>query len=168
MHLLIGEKEKFGIELIIDSQNENGVYLGYAKLWLGGNFLGTIEDYIFIKGYLSNVLVRMQFAKTLDDTNFKDPAEVFDHLLQRLHNLDIEADSYRFSFGTMSDDFLIFAYKRGDDLVIIWKMDRDSQFSDLKNYGNEVHQYRVKQSEFSEHVNFLAKLLSAPGLITKQ
>lgn len=168
MKIFIGTKDLFGIELDIDAKDQNGVYHGYARLWFEGDFLGTFEDHIFLKSYLSNQLLKILNAPEFDDSKFNSSEEKFKYFMQRDEDInDEEVDKFKFNFGTMSDCFSIRAYRRCDELIILWKLwrtQKDIPFMDLKNYGNEVHEHRIQFSEFSKHVLFLDKILSIPDI----
>lgn len=169
MNLFIGNKLRFGIEIIIDSRNQEGYYLGYAKLWFGGNFLGTIEEYIYINSYLIKELTRMLNAPQFDENSMPDLNSKHLYFKDRNENInDNEIDSFRFNFGTMSDRFMIWAYQNLNDLVIVWKFQSESSeiaFSDLKDYSDRVFEYRLPYCEFSSYVHMAAKIFSIPDLL---
>lgn len=171
INLLIGKKESFGIEVIIESQNQHGYYLGYGKLWFGGDFLGTIEDYIYINSYLLKGLQRMLVVPQLNDHFFQNSQEKFVYFMNRDNDLsDDEVDKFKINFGTMSDSFNIRVYRKSDELIILWKLWKEKEkieFSDLKNYGNDIHEYQISITEFSKNVSVLEKIISLPDLLSQ-
>lgn len=164
MQLFIGSKTDIGIEVNIDAQISANSYLGYARLWLGGKFIGTIEENIYIKEYLITQLMKMADAPFFDDTSLSDSESKYRYFEKRKKNIDDnDVDAYRFNFGTLSDDFLIWAYRNCSDIIIIWKLIRNKDeinYSDLANYGNEVNEFRIKHSEFMRHVKFANEIFS--------
>jgi hypothetical protein len=108
-------------------------------------------------------------APQFDDSSFKSTKEKFTYLINRDEDIDDnDIDSFKVSFGTMSDSFIIRAYRNSNEFVILWKLwkkDNDIGFSDLKDYGNEIHEHRILFTEFSSYVLLLDKILSIPDIL---
>ena len=137
----------------------------------GNKSVGTIEDYIYINSYLLNGLDRMIAAPQLDHLTGASSEEKFNYFMNRDKDLnDFESDKFKINFGTMSDAFTIRAYRRLNELVILWKMwrdDADIQFSDLVNYGNDIHEYSTSYAEVSKYVHAINCFLAIPNLLLK-
>jgi hypothetical protein len=168
MNILIGNKDRFGIEVIIKNQCGNSCYQGYARVWFGGKSIGTIEDYIYLNAYLVSQLTKMIDAPFYDDTIFSTTYSKYKYFIKQIKD-DCDNEFFKLvNFGTMSDDFFIVAYRNTDELIILWKLvnkKADVLFSDLKGYDNKVHEYRMAHKEFSDCVSIVNKILSVEGLV---
>jgi len=163
MNLLLGSKNDFGVEIKATGKSNHGSLMGYARLWFGGNFFGTINSYIFLDGYLLGGLYQMLRTKYLNDVSFpEDVTEQFLYFKRRSNDLeDDEIDWYRFDCGTMTDDFYNWTYRKDDCLTIIWKIrDQPNKYhEDLLGYPQSVFSYQIKYDDFKELVERLDRLL---------
>jgi hypothetical protein len=165
LNLFIGSKSEFGCELIIQEELPPNEYMGFARLWLGGKQLGTIEDYIHIRGYLANQLISILAHKDFDYPEYvKSKEDLFNFLKNSNKG---EYDSLRCSFGTMSDDFLIWAYRKSERIFFLWRIIREENkilFNDIRNYDSSVQEYDISVFDFTKVVIAVDRILSLKGL----
>lgn len=163
MELFLGNKNEIGVETQVTSRNQDGTLMGYAKFWVEGSFLGSFYDYIYLDGYLLGGLFQMLRVSELSDANFPlNPEDQFIYFEKKANDInDNEIDSYRVSFGTLTDSFLIWAYRKDDNLVILWKfIGNQFTYEDLKDYPREAVKHVVTYDKFKEFVERLNRILS--------
>lgn len=163
MNLFLGSRDEIGVEVIVTECNNDGAFRGYARLWMGGQFLGDILDYIYLGGYLLGGLYEILRVKEMTYLTFPvDKTEQYLYLINKANDMnDEESDSYLIGFGTMTDAFSIWAYKKDDFIEIIWKLvhTEGNYLSDaLQGYPNEVFKYKVKYSVFEDFVKRLERI----------
>jgi hypothetical protein len=144
----IGDKRVFA--LTYRTHPDYSRFMGYAKIWLGGNFLGTDGDLIFIKSYVLFVLEQFVTAETADFDTTNTHA-LFTSLYTRLSDInDDEVRKYLVGGATFTDDFTAFAfYDSNDVLHIIWKlMENVAMFPDLAHASLEVHHFTISRKEY--------------------
>ena len=115
--IILGSKEKIAVEYKL----VNSTTWGNAKLWLGGNPLGVLEDGIYIKGYLIEGLNRIC---SVEDINLNiqglNKTEIYELLITNLDKDDnSSSEKYLINLGTFCDDFTVFAFKKEHDIYII-------------------------------------------------
>jgi hypothetical protein len=144
----IGDKQVFAVTYLIDPNYSR--FMGYAKIWMGGNFLGTDGDLIFIKSYVLFVLGQFVNAERADfDTTNIDA--LFTALYTRLSDIDDdEVEKYLVSNTTFTDHFIAFSfYDSNDVLHIIWKlMENVEDFSDLAHAPLDIHHFTIARKEY--------------------
>lgn len=162
MNLFLGEKEKFGVELIV-LQREGYHLTGYARLWLGGNFIGTIHDYIFLESYLIGGIERLLNVGTLSYLDFpQNPEGQLAYLIKKTNNLsDTTSDRYLVNFGTFMDCFELMAFKKGGYITILWRLSSDGVviFPDLLDYPKATFSYSLEEGHLREFYNCLYKII---------
>lgn len=155
MKVLIGNKKEFAIEF---KQSEEDERLGYAKIWFGGNSLGTNEDLIY-KSYLIQGLEDIGQSKTYIPSNL-NPQDLYLQLKSSLQDEKV----FRFligSFGTFCDDYTIFSFIDGNTINILWRLENtNTPFNDLNNLSQEVHHFTIDKNLYSEQVSAIAKELN--------
>jgi hypothetical protein len=149
MEELIGDKNSFAIEFsVTDKKN----FMGYAKLWLDGNLLGSPRDLIYFNGYLFNLLDQFCCSKILDE-NFHHTSIFQTYRLLKKYTYEIEDDIYnasRYSStgSTFTDDYYIFSYLENGIINILWKVRKNAFFEDLKKMRQGLFHFSMKKSEF--------------------
>jgi len=152
---LIGGKKHMGVTFKVTDAKS---LMGYAKIWFGGNFIGTSKDLIYLDGYLLGMLEEIRDSG-FGDLGTSDKNILFDALYKRLGNVDdLEIHNYLVRGATFTDDFIIFSFRDdGYMLHIVWKlMRKPTFFSDLKNASEEVHYFTVPYIEYAAFVNEVA------------
>ena len=164
MKLFLGDKKEIGVEIEITEKLDDGSLMGYARLWLGQNFVGTIYEYIYLDGYLLGGLYQMLNVKEISDETFPVDKEgqylYFEKKAMDLY--DDESDNYRLNFGTMADCFIIWACRENDFLKIVWKKEVKAScllYDDLLDYRNDVFGFCIKYDRFQRFVARLDRVL---------
>lgn len=135
---IIGDQSKFALEYeIVDKRN----LLGYSRIWFGGQYIGSKKELIYFKSYLFDNLQKIGRIGKLDNNpdSAKD-IEMYDILEKRLNDLEDEyIYKHLVSFGTLSDDYIIFSYlDTNDSLCLTWKLDTNHYFNDVDYNDKEV------------------------------
>ena len=159
MRKMIGSKKSFGIEYRVTDKERK---MGYARIWLGGNFLGTFQDLIYFESYLLSGLEYIGKIRNLKLTS--NPKENY-RILEKKVNDDDDYDIYQYqiSFVTLTDDFLIFSYHTEGLIHIHWKLMTSKKkitFDDLKPYPRRSLHHAIAYDDFWDVVNTLSDQLS--------
>lgn len=144
---IIGKKKQFAVEYeIIDSKS----LMGFAKIWFGGNSIGTNEDLIFLKGYLINGLEQIGNSNRIDASINLQKEDVYMTFKNRLSNSnDYEIHKYLISLGTFTDDFTIFSFLFENEINIIWKLNSNNTiFSDLNTQSMEINYFKIDKNQY--------------------
>jgi len=146
---LIGNKLTIAIEYEVTSQ---APLMGHGRLWFEGQPLGSLEDLIYLDGYLLGCLEDLVKKPRLTQRyQHMDEQGLFLQLDGDLSSYD-EEDSKDFSeqarpyfvtCGTLFDCYLVFSY-RLDDVrgSIMWRLEGDIDdlpFNDLKQASRADH-----------------------------
>lgn len=132
--MVIGNKETFAVELMID---ENNTKMGYGKLWLQNIFLGTNQDLIYLNGYLISLINELLNSGQINyEVENLNKNEIF----KLLKSSSKKRSNYMIIGSTFTDDFEIYSYKENDSIVVIWKLTAKKEiiFEELKNYSQEI------------------------------
>lgn len=144
---IIGKKKQFAVEYeIIDSKS----LMGFAKIWFGGNSIGTNEDLIFLKGYLINGLEQIGNSNRIKASINLQKEDVYMTFKNRLSNSnDYEIHKYLISLGTFTDDFTIFSFLFENEINIIWKLNSNNTiFSDLNTQSMEINYFKIDKNQY--------------------
>jgi hypothetical protein len=162
---LIGNKEEFGIEFEIVDKYKS---MGYAKIWLGNNFLGTSEDLIYLKSYLFNGLKEIISSPKIEP-NFvsSNNCKQFEGLLRGLDNEDFSSEKYLVNFGTFTDDFIVFSFlDKENEINILWKLiNQEPIFNDLKKSNKEICFYKIKKDIFEKDCSKFEELVMGSAVV---
>jgi len=163
MDLFLGNKEMIGVETLSVQRDKNGTLTGYARLWIGGHFLGTIHDFIYMDGYLLGGLFQISRVPFLMDGISMDNSEsLYAYLFKRLEDgSEDEIHNYLVNFGTMSDAFNVWAFKKGDNITIGWKLRDDYHnpyYLDLVDYPPSAFFHTLNYRIFNEFVERLERI----------
>ncbi|UUF15513.1 MULTISPECIES: hypothetical protein [Flavobacterium] len=148
---IAGDKNIFAVEYeIINFEN----LMGFSKIWLGGNSIGTIEDLIYMDGYLLNGLREISNSKTISDFIIEDQNLLFDLLVEKLENeTDDNTYKYLISFGTFCDDFIIFSFLNNNQIHVLWKLlSNKTIFTDLNNQSKKVNYFKIKKDLYDKRL----------------
>lgn len=132
--MIIGNKETFAVELIID---ENNSKMGYGKLWLQNSFLGTSEDLIYLNGYLISLIDEIINSKEINfELENRNEIKIFEVLKSNSK----KRSDYAVIGSTFTDDFEIYSYKKDDNIIVLWKLmhEKEMIFNELKKYSKEI------------------------------
>lgn len=168
-HLFLGSKNSIGVQIKVKKSDESKPLMGYAKLWFGNKFLGTIYDFIYIDSYLLGGLYQMLRVENIFLDFPANTESQFSFLSRRSNDLDDdEIDSYRVSFGTLTDKFSVWAYRHDEDkITILWKIEiRENEFlyRDLKNYPTEIFRYTMQYDRVKDFVERLDRIIKVWNL----
>jgi hypothetical protein len=132
---IIGDKSTFAIEYEITDINE---LMGNARIWFNDEYIGSKKELIYLKSYLLDNLKQISRKQNLDMLIGDDIIETFNKLKKRLDNLDdSEIRKYLVSFGTLSDDYLIFSFMTADNYIcVLWKLVGEYPYFDDINYND--------------------------------
>ena len=164
MDIFLGSREALGVEVKITERNEKGTPLGYGRIWLGGHFIGTMEELIYLDSYLLGGLYQLMQAEEMKDAGFpalkEDQYQWF--VAKGQDTNENSYDGYLVNFGTFMDRFERWAYRQGEGVTLLWKIDtRKNQYmpEDLLDYPREVFRFTAKQEEFKELARRLERIL---------
>ncbi len=157
---IIGDKAKIAIEYKIIDKNQ---FVGYSRIWLNNNFIGTIEDLIFFKGYLFKGLDYLLNSNEIDSCVFNvfsnyDLKKIYYYFVKNLNNNSPKWNSYKYmnSFGTFTDDFLIFSFRHEEYIYIIWKITNTrSNFNDINIAKKNINFFKVNREELKEKIELI-------------
>src|SRR5689334_21915385 len=109
---LAGRKAEFAIEYTIAHGAPND--LGHCRLWIGGQFLGCIED-TGILGATAHILNRLENRKEIHfpPSVLNSPQKLFTRI-SRNHRLN---DECLLNLGEGFDDFEAFAFRTRSNFV---------------------------------------------------
>ncbi len=153
--ILIGDKSNFGIEI-----RKTKKCMGYAKIWLGGNSIGTFQDEIHIKGYLVEGLRQIAKVPILNfNKDLTNKTDIYYTLKKRLEDEnDNNIHDYLIDFGTFCDDFTIFSFRSEDKIHVLWKLhNRETPFSDLNEMSNDVFDFNIDFKSYGLSLRKLTK-----------
>lgn len=160
MKMTLGEKDKIAVEIRVKQKTP---LLGYAKLWFGGHFLGSICEEIYLDGYLYGGLLQLSKVGQIDYPNFPLEGNAqFSFLTERANDLaDTCSSNYLVSFGTMTDAFEIWAYRKDEFITILWKLGHENRFlhDDLVAYSDDIFSYTMSYESLLEFVQRLGRIL---------
>lgn len=164
MDIFLGSKEALGVEVKIMEKNEKGTLLGYGRIWLGGHFIGTMEELIYLNSYLLGGLYQLMQAGEMKDAGFPTSKEdQYRWFVAKAQDMNDDSyDSYLVNFGTFTDRFERWAYRQGEEVTLLWKIDtRENEYmpKDLLDYPKEVFRYSAKQAKFKELARWLDRIL---------
>ncbi|MCO6148485.1 hypothetical protein NHE85_10390 [Flavobacterium sp. NRK1] len=131
--------------------------MGYSKIWLGSQSLGTSEDLIYLRGYLAAGLQEIANSSELNIKlmNKEDLYKFFIAKINNSHNPEQLKYSIR-SFGTFCDDFIIFSFIYDDEINIVWKLlSNNTPFLDLNNQSLRINYFKISKNEYFKVLNEL-------------
>lgn len=149
MKKIIGNINQIAIEYSI-SNNES--FMGYAKLWLGGNMLGAPNDLIYFESYLFNLLYQFENSKELiyPFTKYEE-IELFNALKKyTFDDEEYNASIYSCTGSTFTDDFYIFSYLKNGIINILWKLTENYNYEELRFLDNKFFHFKMHKEKFSE------------------
>jgi hypothetical protein len=145
--MLIGNKREFAVEFNYRGEPSNGI--GHGKIWIGGKFIGTYFDLIYLGSYLLDTLRELIEAREL--VHEFSSLNKYD-LFKAFENGAIESPKkYRVRGSTFTDDFDIRAFQIDNKVSLLWRVHNTDFYQDLKEYGKELHLESV-------HIDVLLKV----------
>lgn len=149
MEKIIGDKALFAIEFDVSDEVQ---FMGYAKIWLNGNFLGAPKDLIYFESYLFNLLDQFCNSKMLEDKfNHNSTLKIYEALNRFTfdkYDEQYNASMYLCSGATFTDDFYVFSYLKSNVINILWKLRDVPNFNDLKVLGDKLFHFEMDQIQF--------------------
>ena len=155
--MTLGDKNSFAIEVRF---KENDPKLGHGKLWFQNNYYGTIEDLIYIEGYLIGLVKSILNAPTPD---FEYKTRTKKELLDKLREEAKENFDYKIASSTFTDDFEGYKFQDAGQLFVLWQLNSETEqlFEELKDYGNEIHYCSVTREEIQSVVDELKTIIKS-------
>jgi hypothetical protein len=159
--MILGEKNKFAVEYSHADGYPND--MGYGRIWIDNEFIGTYLDLIFLGGYLLGTLNEFKIKKELrDDLRHLTKDQLFNLLSSGEYEY---SDNYLVSGSTFTDDFNIWAYRLEDLTFILWKVLRTDLFDDLKKYKQEVFLKSIQTNTLIDVIDKLETEYRDKGII---
>jgi hypothetical protein len=160
--MTIGDTSKFAVEYEISGDDSQ---MGFGRIWIENNFIGTFEDIIYLNGYLLGVLYSIKQAKELrEELKALGKNELFELLHSKEHDY---CDDYRVRRSTFTDDFNLWCYTQDHYIFILWKVTNHDFFKDLKSYTKEILLKAVSIKTFEEVIAELENSYRQHGISTK-
>ena len=139
--MIIGNKNKFAVELEFSNRDKK---MGYGKLWIQNEYFGTIEDLIYLEGYLIGVIEELLKAPKANlAVNNKN--ELWKHL--QFENKD--NDDFNIFGSTFTDDFEGYRFEIDHKIFLVWRLitNDDYIFKELESYGTDIRVCSVEKEE---------------------
>ncbi|HSF53308.1 MAG TPA: hypothetical protein VLA71_06125 [Algoriphagus sp.] len=132
--MVIGDKSDFAVEYSYSNNYPND--MGFGRIWIRNEFIGTYEDLIYLSGYFLRILNEFKSAKELrDDLRHLTKDQLFNLFSSGEYEY---SDKYLVRSSTFTDDFNIWTYRLENLTFILWKVLRTDFFEDLNNYKQDV------------------------------
>lgn len=167
--MLIGNKHSIAIE---SAMTHMGSALGHACLWFGNEQLGSLEDLIYLDGYLLGCLLDMRKKPHLTARyQGKDDHQLFSTLNQDLESWDEDDDKdfseearpYLLTCGTLFDCYTVFSYRLDETHGrIMWQItceEENTPFEDLRTASRDVHFATFDYTELASLISELQSVL---------
>lgn len=140
-NFIFGNKDLVALELNIQPDSNNNY--GHLRIWIGGNFIGSIEE----SQTISTVVYNLEGLATVNENviSLSDKSESGEYLLKKF---DSQA-SFLLTLGECFDDFHICAARHVDELVFIWQLHEDPYFS-YENYPKNVLKITMKITDYED------------------
>ena len=147
MDIVIGDKSSIAAEICVANQES---FVGHARIWVNNNFFGSLFELIYLDGYLAGGLMDILKKNNLNKKySGMTHQELFNNLENDLCSDDCNNDiarSFCVNFGTITDIFSVYSYKKTNEIgVILWKIRDDlnvydpyTLYEDLKGYPNKI------------------------------
>lgn len=159
--MIIGNTDEFAFEYSFAADCPK--YMGFGRVWIKGNFIGTYLDLIYLGSYPFCILNSLNNAKELREDLQKWSKDELFHLFESNESKDF--DKYRVASTTFIDDFSIWCFRFNNMTHILWKVINIDSFEDLKNYSNEVILKCVSPDTVKEVVEKYSEELRKSGII---
>jgi hypothetical protein len=132
--MVIGDKNQFAVEYSFADDYPKDI--GFGRIWISNEFIGTYKDLIYLNGYLLGTLNELKRAKELrDDLKHLTKDQLFNLFVSGEYEY---SDKYLIGGSTFTDDFSIWSYRLDNLTYILWKVVRTDFFEDLNNYKQDV------------------------------
>lgn len=169
MTLTIGDKRTLAIEYSLANPAS---MTAHARLWCESQQLGSLEDLIYLDGYLLGCLLDMR-KKPLLTARYqgKDDHQLFSTLNQDLESWDEDDDKdfseearpYLLTCGTLFDCYTVFSYRLDETHGrIMWQITCDEEntpFEDLRTASRDVHFATFDYTELASLISELQSVL---------
>ncbi|MFJ4453236.1 hypothetical protein ACIP1G_05000 [Pseudomonas sp. NPDC089392] len=145
---LIGDKRSMAIEYRVANPAS---LTAHARLWFEGQQLGSLEDVIYLDGYLLGCLRDLARKPCLAPRYQNKGAHLLFNILEQElgswneddgHDLSEQARPYLLTCGTLFDCYSVFAHRLDDTHGrIMWKITGDEQampFEDLRHTSRDI------------------------------
>ena len=139
--MIIGNKNKFAVELEFSNRDKK---MGYGKLWIQNEYFGTIEDLIYLDGYLIGVIEELLKAPKVN-LAVNNKSELWKHL--QFENKD--NDDFNIFGSTFTDDFEGYRFEVDHRIFLVWRLitNEEHVFKELKSYGTDIRVCSVEKEE---------------------
>ncbi|MCR6720425.1 MAG: hypothetical protein NVV59_09040 [Chitinophagaceae bacterium] len=142
-YIILGDKNRLAIE--VSGVKSDSDLMGYARLWLDGVVLGDFSEYIYLDGYLLGGLHQMLNIGWITDEGLPtDIDQQFQYFEKKsTEGDDVGIDSYRVSFGTMTDSFDMWSYRKDNAITLIWRLREGRSVRDLDSSMVIYREYKI-------------------------
>ena len=164
MYLFIGDKKEIAVEFKFEKVLNEGVYHGFGKIWFGENFLGSMEDAIYFDSYLLGQIESIMKCRKIEIEKVPTTIQAKFEFFQKIE-LDKQSHlSYNISTTTFTDMNKIFAYNVNDVITILWKVNFEDTFDDVKTQGINIFSYQFELKKLTQIFKILDNLQKIDGL----
>ena len=167
--MIIGDKKKFAVEIIVDKVEEGYRVFGYMTIWIDNKSLGYLDEYFIFAHTLPILKNILNHDEHIAYGPLKDlTAEQTVKMLE--HSMDNEEDSPYFTAKEAELSFmcfdlgepffgqLIFNIKHKENIIFLWK----------DPFKEEYHKYAVSRGLFHEVMNESIEYLNSHLPISKK
>ena len=156
--MIIGNKSNFAVELQFSNQNRK---MGYGKLWIQNEYYGTIEDLIFLDGYLIGLIEELLKAPKASFTFDNN-----DELWKQLQIENQNNDDFNIFGSTFTDDFEGYRFEVDHRIFMVWRLitNEDHVFSELKSYGTEIRVCSAEKEEIQAVLKEVKDVVRQPTI----
>ena len=159
--MVLGDKSEFAIEYSFADKYPNN--MGFGRIWIDSEFIGTYKDLIYLGGYLLGTLNEFKRARQLrDDLKNLTKEELFNLFFSGDYEY---SDDYLVRGSTFTDDFSIWSYKLDDRTFILWKILRTDSFDDLNDYKEDIFLKSALMNRLNDVINQLELDYKEKGII---
>jgi len=150
MSTLIGNKNNFAIEYSIVQLLPH--LMGNIRLWIGGYYVGYYDSPIILGTAASELdTIRQSYGEmTIENIKNIDPKDI-EKSIYSDESDEINQNMRSLMLADSTDDFLLYLYEDGDQLVFFWKLLEDHDL-DYPNYDYELHTFPVSKYVYDKIV----------------
>ena len=156
MNTVIGQKSEFAIEYKLNKTEPH--IMGNVCIWLEGKYLGYLFEEIIL-GVFQNAFKQLtNRLNQLENSEFDDKS--FVEIYKLIASGKLDTGKHIFAPGESFDDFIIYVYKKDDELNFIWKL-CDEPFYNYPEYNNEINHKSIQTERFLECIERFNKELNS-------
>jgi len=171
MTTVIGNPSTLALEYCIADASK---MMGYSRLWVGNASLGSIEELVYLDGYVMGCLQDLRRKGTLHARYAHLQGPALFHALDddlRLSDQCAAADSreeaypYLLQCGTLFDVYAVFASRNETGaFCVLWRLESpvgDLPYSDLAAATHEIHSAEFTGEQLDAVIEQFAQVITA-------